>query len=71
MRCDGGLLKRRGIYSSGGKEPRDYNVFGEYIIAANQFSDTINVLKYDQERYEIADTGISAGVVKPTCIAII
>lgn len=63
-----GLLTLLSISSCGGKTPRDFAVFGDYLAAANQDSDRITVLKIDWETGALEGTGMYAETVKPTCI---
>lgn len=63
-----GRLTRTDICKTGGKTPRDFSVFGEYLIAANQDSDLLTVLRYDSSQCTLTPTGISAPVLCPTCI---
>lgn len=63
-----GLLEPTQIASSVGRGPRDFELFGNYMVVANQYSDTVNVLKVDWDRGTLADTGISCSTPRPCCI---
>lgn len=63
-----GLLEPARIVSSVGRGPRDFELFGDYMVIANQYTDTINVLKVDWDKGTLADTGISCSTPRPCCI---
>jgi 6-phosphogluconolactonase len=63
-----GLLERTQIASSVGSGPRDIELFGDYLVAANQYSGSIHVLKIDQESGTLTDAGISCSTPHPCCI---
>ena len=63
-----GRWERKGNFPSGGCTPRDFTVFGKYIVAANQDSDRICVLRFDEENAEITDTGMFEEILKPVCV---
>lgn len=63
-----GRLERSGICKTGGRTPRDFAVFGSYLVVANQDSDLLTVLHYDSSQYSLTPTGISAPVLRPTRI---
>lgn len=63
-----GLLEPTQITSSVGSGPRDFELFGDYMVVANQYSNTINVLKVDWKQGALADTGISYSTPHPCCI---
>ncbi|MCI9143821.1 MAG: lactonase family protein, partial [Lachnospiraceae bacterium] len=63
-----GVPKRRQIVATGGKSPRDFDIFGDYVVAANQDSDELTVLKFDAETGLPEQTGISVPMVRPVCI---
>ncbi|MBC5689066.1 lactonase family protein [Mediterraneibacter sp. NSJ-55] len=44
-----GLLEKKNIISSGGSGPRDFEVFGKYLIIANQYSGNLAVIEYSEE----------------------
>lgn len=64
-----GLLALTGIYPSGGKTPRDIEVFGDWLISANQESDSLTVFRIDWESGALIPARSLAGVKAPTCIA--
>lgn len=63
-----GLLELSQIVGSGGKTPRDFSVFGDYLVIANQDSDSITVLRMDWEKGKMEAAGFGASTVKPCCI---
>lgn len=64
-----GLLELRNICKTGGNTPRDFSVFGEYLVAANQDSDLLTVLKYDGGSFRLLPHALSERVIRPTQIA--
>lgn len=56
------------IAPTGGRTPRDFQILGEYLVAANQDSDTITVLHIDTKAKRLEQTGISVPMQRPTCI---
>lgn len=44
-----GKLKKTDIVSCGGKGPRDFSVFGELLVVANQYSHNLALIKYSEE----------------------
>lgn len=64
---DGGISLRQ-IVPTGGKVPRDFAIMGEYMVAANQGSDEITVLRIRPENGLLEQTGISAPMNRPVCI---
>lgn len=65
---DDGTLERTQIVDSGGKTPRDFSIFGDYLAAANQDSGLITVFKIGWENGTLEDAGMSAETVAPACI---
>ncbi len=63
-----GLLELSQIVHSGGKTPRDFAVFGDYLVIANQDSDSITVLKMDWEEGVMEPVKLWASTIKPCCI---
>lgn len=63
-----GMPKRWQTVPTGGKTPRDFDIFGDYVVAANQDSDELTVLKFDAETGLPEQTGISVPMVRPVCI---
>ena len=58
---------RAAISPAGGKTPRDFNLFGNHIIAAHQDSDTIRVL-HREEDGSLTDTGVVTQMGRPVHI---
>ncbi len=67
---DTGHLHFAGRVSSGGKEPRNFNIdpTGRWLLAANQHSGTIVTFRRDAESGAIEPTGEVASVPAPVCI---
>jgi 6-phosphogluconolactonase len=65
-----GLLEMVGEISSGGNAPRDFAIdpSGAYILAANQNSDNIVVLKINQETGQLSETGTNFSAPTPVCL---
>ena len=63
-----GLLELSQIVPSGGKTPRDFAVFGEHLVVANQDSDLITVLRIDWEKGKMEPTELCASTRTPCCI---
>lgn len=63
-----GTLKRTGIFGTGGRTPRDFALFGDYLVAANQDSDLLTVLKLCRESGALELTDIRASAVRPCCV---
>ncbi len=63
-----GTLTPTGIFPSGGRTPRDFEIFGDFLVAANQDSDSLTVSKLDRRRGSLSLTDLGAGLVRPCCI---
>lgn len=63
-----GMPRRQQIVATGGRSPRDFDLFGDYVVTANQDSDELTVLKFDAETGLLRQTGITAPMVRPVCI---
>ena len=66
-----GLLTPTDIKKTGGKTPRDFAIMGDHLVAANQDSDLLTVLKINWAEGKMEQTGISAEHVRPTCVEIV
>jgi 6-phosphogluconolactonase len=71
FRMDGKKLAPIGEASTGGKTPRHFAIdpTGKFLLAENQGSDRISVLRIDRGAGQLADTGQSCAVSSPTCAA--
>ncbi len=67
IRTDGSLSPA-GIFPSGGKTPRDFELFGNFLVAANQDSDSLTVLELDRTEGTLSPTELGARLVRPCCI---
>ncbi len=63
-----GTLELMSHCSSGGKTPRDFSVFGEHLVVANQDSDLLCVLRYGTASFTLSPVGLTANVTRPTMI---
>ena len=63
-----GRILLRDICKTGGKAPRDFQLFGEYLIAVHQGSDCLSVLRLGTAAARLQDTGIRIPAICPTCI---
>jgi len=65
---DNGTLEPVGHASTGGKTPRNFNICGNFLLAANQDSGTVVVLKIDEATGSLTPTGSSIKVPMPVCV---
>ncbi len=63
-----GSLSMEQTFPCGGLTPRDFTPFGEYILVANQDSNTITTLKYDADSRRLSDYGMELDITAPTHI---
>ena len=63
-----GMFRLKGVFPSGGNTPRDFMLTADYVLAANQDSDRISVLRWDKSSGTLTDTGYSEKIEKPVCI---
>lgn len=63
-----GTLEPADICKTGGKTPRDFAVFGQYLIVANQDSDKITALKFDPVQYKLFPIGARMRTTRPAQI---
>lgn len=64
---DGNLKKIQSICLKG-RVPRDFGIFGNWIVTADQGSDEIEVLKLDRKTGIMQETGMRETMIRPTCI---
>jgi len=59
-----------GHTSTGGKTPRDFGIdpTGSFLLAANQASDTVVVLRIDRRTGALAPVGQPVPVPRPVCV---
>ena len=62
--ADGGKLTLKAYIPSGGKDPRDFDLFGSYMICTNQTSDNVTVTRVTEDGAEQTDvlTGIQCAL---------
>ena len=63
-----GIPRPGQIVPTGGKSPRDFEIFGNLVVTANQDSDELRILKFDEATGALEHTGISVPMVRPVCI---
>jgi 6-phosphogluconolactonase len=72
FQCDEatGKLTPIGHQSTGGKTPRNFNIdpTGRYVLAANQSTNNVVVLKIDLNSGKLTPTGNSIDVGSPVCV---
>ena len=56
------------IKKTGGRTPRDFQIFSDYLVAANQDSDSLTVLHINRKEKRLERTAIRAEALRPTCI---
>lgn len=56
------------IKKTGGRTPRDFQIFSDYLVVANQESDSLTVLHINRKETRLERTAIHADVIKPTCV---
>lgn len=65
---ENGTLRLCSIEKTGGKTPRDFQIFSDFLVVANQDSDSLTVLHISREKKCLEKTAIRADAVRPTCI---
>lgn len=65
-----GMLQFIKRYDTGGKTPRNFSIdpSGQFLLVANQNSDSIVVFKRNKETGELTDTNIRIQVGSPVCL---
>ncbi|HSN10182.1 MAG TPA: lactonase family protein [Hanamia sp.] len=68
-----GKLTLKGTVSSEGKHPRNFIIdpSGNYLLAANQDSESIIIFKRDQETGMLTNTGKQIHIARPVCLQMI
>lgn len=56
------------IKKTGGRTPRDFQIFSDFLVSANQDSDSLTVLRINRKEKRLERTAIRAEAVRPTCI---
>ncbi|MGN1004035.1 MAG: lactonase family protein [Oscillospiraceae bacterium] len=64
-----GTLEKKNVCKTGGRVPRDFSVFGEHLVVANQDSSLLTVLRYDSAHFLLTPCEMSAALIRPTFIA--
>jgi 6-phosphogluconolactonase len=65
---DDGTLTPKGHVSTQGKTPRNFNLIGNFLLAANQDSGSVVVFRIDPDTGSLTPTGSSVKVSMPVCI---
>jgi 6-phosphogluconolactonase len=70
---DSGKLTLKGTVSTEGKHPRNFIIdpSGNYLLVANQDSESIIIFKRDQETGMLTNTGKQIHVARPVCLQMI
>jgi len=70
---DSGKLTFKGTVSTEGKHPRNFIIdpSGNYLLVANQDSESIIILKRDQETGMLTNTGKQIHIPRPVCLQMI
>lgn len=68
---ENGLLRIGDICSCGGEGPRDFEIFGETIVVADQYSDNLAMLKYEKDTGKMRLISKDESVSKPVMICAI
>ena len=63
-----GTLTPKGHVSTQGKTPRNFNLIGSFLLAANQDSGNVVVFRIDEKTGSLKPTGSSVKVSMPVCI---
>lgn len=63
-----GTLRLCCIKKTGGRTPRDFQIFSDYLVVANQDSDSLTVLHINRKEKRLERTAIRADAVRPTCV---
>lgn len=63
-----GLLRRLGVYQTGGVMPRDFVIAGDMVFAANQESGTVTALAWNEDRTALTFTGASLALSRVVAI---
>ena len=68
-----GTIKLIGHQDSGGKIPRNFLIdpMGQYLFAANQDSDTINIFRIDSKTGKLTPVGKPVSVPSPVCLKLV
>ncbi len=65
---DDGSLIAKGHASTEGKTPRNFGLVGDFLLAANQDSNTVVVFRINKETGALTPTGSSVKVGMPVCV---
>ncbi|MDO5539231.1 MAG: lactonase family protein [Eubacteriales bacterium] len=68
---ENGMLETGDICSSGGKGPRDFEIFDKMIVAANQYTDNLAVIKYSEDTGKMQLVSKNEEVPKPVMIQVL
>lgn len=65
---ENGMLKKMDIISCGGKGPRDFSVFGEFLVVANQYTDNLALIEYAEDTGKMQLLSWQEAEAKPVMI---
>ncbi|MFT3879783.1 MAG: lactonase family protein [Gemmatales bacterium] len=65
---ENGSLEPLGHASTGGKTPRNFNLCGNFLLAANQDTGNVVVFRIDEKTGGLTPTGSSIKVPMPVCV---
>lgn len=65
---DTGTLEPLGHAGTGGKTPRNFNLCGNFLLAANQDTGNVVVFRIDEKTGSLTPTGSSIKVPMPVCV---
>ncbi len=65
------LLEKGDICSDDGRGPRDFEVYGETIVVANQYSDNLAIIKYTANTGKMQLISNDESVSKPVMICVV
>lgn len=63
-----GRIEKAACVSCGGSGPRDFSIFGEHIVVANQYSDSLALLRFRSESGKMELLPLSEPVEKPVAV---
>lgn len=65
---ENGCLQKIQVCKTGGKVPRDFEIFDPYLVCANQGSDNLTVLSFDENKQILSPYPMELALYQPACI---
>ena len=65
-----GTLSLCDVKPCGGCSPRDFDMVGEWLVVANQASDSLSALRWQRDAKRLSSAVTLASMVKPTCVCV-